>query len=82
LRYGLDDLMSRAHSDPSIARLIMAGGGLAPEHVPWLAQAGIRGFHIGAPARPQRSYKSYVDPGLVRSWRRLIDSEVRHPPGM
>ncbi|HEY5278062.1 MAG TPA: copper homeostasis protein CutC, partial [Coriobacteriia bacterium] len=56
-------------------------GGLAPEHVPWLAQAGIRAFHIGAPARPQRSYKSYVDPGLVRSWRRLIDSEVRHPPG-
>jgi copper homeostasis protein len=82
LRYGLDDLMSRAHSDPSIARLIMAGGGLAPEHVPWLAHAGIRGFHIGAPARPQRSYKAYVDPGLVRSWRRLIDSEVRHPPGM
>jgi len=62
LRYGLDDLMSRAHSDPSIARLIVAGGGLAPEHVPWLAQAGIRGFHIGAPARPQRSYTSYVDP--------------------
>ena len=81
LKYGLDDLLSRAHSDPAVARLIMAGGGLAPEHVPWLAQAGIRAFHIGAPARPQRSYKSHVDPDLVRSWRRLIDSEVRHPPG-
>ena len=81
LRYGLDDLISRARADRGIGALVMAGGGLAPEHVPWLAQAGIRSFHIGAPARPGRSYKAYVDPALVRSWRRLIDSEVRHPPG-
>jgi len=81
LRYGLDDLISRARADRGIGALVMAGGGLAPEHVPWLAQAGIRSFHIGSPARPGRSYKAYVDPALVRSWRRLIDSEVRHPPG-
>lgn len=81
LRYGLDDLISRARADRGIGALIMAGGGLAPEHVPWLAQAGIRSFHIGSPARPGRSYKAYVDPALVRSWRWLIDSEVRHPPG-
>jgi copper homeostasis protein len=81
LKYGLDDLVARARADRSVAALIMAGGGLAPEHVPWLAQAGIRAFHIGSPARPQRSYKANVDPALVRSWRRLVDSEIRHPPG-
>lgn len=81
MAYGLDDLVSRARSDRQVAGLIMAGGGLAPEHVPWLAQAGIRAFHIGTPARPLRSYKAAVDPALVRSWRRLIDAEVRHPPG-
>jgi copper homeostasis protein len=81
LRYGLDDLISRARADREVGRLILAGGGLAPDHVPWLAQAGVRGFHIGSPARPGRSYKAYVDPDLVRSWRKLIDSEVRHPPG-
>ncbi|HET7724144.1 MAG TPA: copper homeostasis protein CutC [Propionibacteriaceae bacterium] len=81
LRYGLDDLIARARADRGIGSLVMAGGGLAPDHVPWLAQAGVRAFHIGSPARPGRSYKAYVDAGLVRSWRRLIDAEVRHPPG-
>ncbi len=81
LRYGLDDLIARARSDQGMAQLIVAGGGLAPDQVPWLAHAGIGAFHIGSPARPGRSYKAYVDAGLVRSWRRLIDSEVRHPPG-
>ena len=51
----------------------MAGGGLLPEHVPWLARAGIRAFHIGSAARPLGSWKAYVDPDLVRSWRRLVD---------
>lgn len=81
LKYGLDELIGRARSSRGIANLVMAGGGLTPEHVPWLAQAGIRAFHIGSPARPGRSYKAHVDPALVRSWRRLIDTEVRHPPG-
>jgi len=52
----------------------MAGGGLAPEHVPWLMRAGVRAFHIGRPARPQGSYKAWVDAGLVHSWRTLLDS--------
>ena len=56
----------------------MAGGGLKPEHVPWLVRAGVRAFHIGTPARPQGSYKAYVDAGLVHTWRTLIDDEVRH----
>lgn len=80
--HGLDDLLARASSDPVAARVMMAGGGLLPEHVPWLAKSGVRAFHIGTPARPLRSYKAHVDPGLVRGWRRLIDDEVRHPPGM
>ena len=65
-------------ADPWQAGVIMAGGGLHPDHVPWLARAGVRAFHIGAPARPQGSYKAYVDADLVRSWRRLIDTEIRH----
>ncbi len=79
--YGLDDLIRRARADRAIAQLMIAGGGLRPDHVPWLAQAGIRAFHIGTPARTDRSFRAYVDSGLVGTWRSLVDSEVRHPPG-
>jgi copper homeostasis protein len=41
-----------------------------------LANAGIRAFHIGSSARPSGSWKAYIDPQLVRSWRTLIDSAV------
>lgn len=75
---GLDELVRRARADHEVARLIMAGGGLAAEHVPWLARAGVRAFHIGGSARPGRSFKAYVDPELVASWRDLIDDEVAH----
>ncbi len=78
LDHGLDDLLARAKSDDWAAGVIMAGGGLHPDMVPWLARAGVRAFHIGKPARPQGSYKAYVDEELVRSWRTLIDTEVRH----
>jgi copper homeostasis protein len=70
---GLDDLVARAQADEFARAVIMAGGGLLPEHVPWLARAGIRAFHISAAARPLGSAKAYVDPGLVRTWRLLID---------
>jgi len=70
---GLDDLVARAQLDEWARRLIMAGGGLLPEHVPWLARAGISAYHIDAVARPLGSIKAYVDPGLVRTWRLLID---------
>lgn len=78
VEHGLDDLVRRARSNERIAKLLMAGGGLAPEFVPWLVKAGVRAFHIGSPARPQGSYKAYVDAPLVRTWRTLIDDEVRH----
>lgn len=73
---GLDELVSRARADEFARRVIMAGGGLQPEHVPWLVQAGIRSFHIGSAVRPLGSAKAYVDPVLVRSWRTLIDDAV------
>jgi copper homeostasis protein len=74
--HGIDDLTARA-SDPVAAELLMAGGGLEPEHVPWLVRAGIRAFHVGSSVRPDRSWeKAYVDPGYVRAWRLLIDDHT------
>lgn len=74
---GLDELVARARSDDFARSAIMAGGGLMAEHVPWLARAGVRAFHIGSSARPGKSWKAYVDADLVRSWRDLIDDAVR-----
>ena len=75
---GLDDLLIRAKSDERIAQLMMVGGGLQAEHIPWLVRAGVRAFHIGSPARPGGSFKAYVDPDLVRTWRALVDDTIRH----
>ncbi|RMB62078.1 copper homeostasis protein CutC [Tessaracoccus antarcticus] len=75
---GLDDLLIRAKSDARIAQLMMVGGGLKAEHVPWLVRSGVRAFHIGSPARPGGSWKAYVDPDLVRTWRALVDDTIRH----
>lgn len=80
LDHGLDDLIARAQADPAAARLIMAGGGLQAEHVPWLVRAGVRAFRLEAAARPQGSWKAYVDPQLVGMWRSLIDSSIHHTP--
>lgn len=75
---GLDELIRLARSDAAIARRMLAGGGLRPEDVPWLVRAGVSSFHIATPARPQGSYKAYVDAPLVHTWRTLIDDAVRH----
>ena len=77
---GLDDLVARADQDPFARSVIMAGGGLLPEHVPWLTRAGVRAFQVGAAVRPLGSTKAYVDPDLVRTWRRLVDEAMRHAP--
>jgi copper homeostasis protein len=74
---GLDDLVHRAQTDDFARSVIMAGGGLLPEHVPWLARAGVRAFQVGAAVRPLGSAKAYVDPDLVRTWRTLVDHAVR-----
>jgi copper homeostasis protein len=73
---GLDDLCRRASDDAEVARLMMAGGGLAADHVPWLARAGVRKFHVGSRVRPSGSWKAYVDASMVRSWRTLVDDAV------
>jgi len=57
--------------------LLMAGGGLRGEHVPWLVRAGVRQFQVDSEAvRPGGSAKAYVDAGHVRSWRLLLDDAV------
>lgn len=78
---GYDDLLATAESDPRIASLLMPGGGLLGEHVPWLVRAGVRQFHLGRQVRPGASYKSYVDAGHVRSWRLLLDSTLERALG-
>ncbi len=71
---GYDDLLALAEADPAVAALLMPGGGLLAEHVPWLVRAGVRAFHLGPQARPGGSDKAYVDADLVRSWRLLLDA--------
>jgi copper homeostasis protein len=79
LEAGCDELVDRASADPQVARLLVAGGGLRPEHVPWLARAGVRRFHVGSTVRPGGSWtRAYVDPAHVRSWRMLLDDAVEH----
>ena len=70
---GLANLTARA-ADPRAASLILAGGGLRPEHVRPLRQAGVRAFHLGSPARSGGSFAAPVDPDLVAMWRTLVHS--------
>jgi copper homeostasis protein len=69
---GYDDLL--AMITPENAGLVMPGGGLAAEHVPWLLRAGVRQLHLGRQVRPGGSAKAYVEAGFVRSWRSLVDA--------
>lgn len=74
---GQQDLLARAAEDPQARRLMMVGGGLRAEHMPWLLRAGVRKFHLGSSVRPDGSWdKAHVDAGYVRSWRRLIDDHT------
>lgn len=73
---GYEDLLATATADPGVAALVMPGGGLLAEHVPWLLRAGVRAFHLGSQTRPGGSDKAYVDADLVRSWRLLVDDAM------
>lgn len=73
---GYDDLLATVESSPDVARLLVAGGGLLAEHVPWLVRAGVRQLHLGPQARPGGSSRAYVDAALVRSWRLLADDAL------
>jgi copper homeostasis protein len=68
---GFDDLLATV--TPEKAALLMPGGGLAAEHVPWLLKAGVRQLHLGDQVRPGGSAKAYVDAEFVRSWRSMAD---------
>lgn len=69
---GYEDLLELA-KDTTRARLMQPGAGMLGEHIPWLARAGVRQFHLGDQTRPGGSAKAYVDPGHVRAWRLLLD---------
>lgn len=66
LGVGLESVAANAAVGP-----LMAGGGLAREHVARLREAGVTAFHIGSAARP--SWDSPVDPGRVAAWRAALD---------
>lgn len=77
LDQGYDDLVALAESDPAIARLLEPSGGLRPDQVPWFSRAGVTQFQVGLQVRPGATFRSYVDPDFVRSWRRLLDATDR-----
>ena len=69
------------HSLPRFCDEVRAAWELASEtaeQVPWLVRAGVHQFRIEGQARPGGSAKAYVDAGLVRSWRLLLDSTAEH----
>ncbi|MCW2814746.1 MAG: copper homeostasis protein CutC [Nocardioides sp.] len=73
LAHGYDGLLALATRDPDVARLLLPTGGLSAEQVPWLARAGVTQFRVGDQVRPGGSPRAYVEAGLVRSWRLLLD---------
>jgi copper homeostasis protein len=81
LGVGYDDLLATATSDPRIAALLMPGGGLLAEHVPWFLRAGVTQFHVDTQVRPGGTHRSYVDAGHVRSWRLMLDHEAEQAAG-
>ena len=70
---GHEELTDGAVADPDVAVLLLAGGGLRGEHVPWLVRAGVHQFHVASSVRPGGSWKAHVDAAHVRSWRMLLD---------
>lgn len=76
LDVGFDELLATVQADRGVADLLLAGGGLRAEHVPWLVRAGVRQFRLGPQARPGGSAKAYVDAAHVRAFRLLLDDTV------
>ena len=52
--------------------VLVAGGGLHPEHVGPLRRAGLAEFHVGSGARPRRSFEAPVDRSLVARFAELV----------
>lgn len=79
---GADELLEHA-ANPRVAALLLAGGALQPDQVPWLVRAGVRQFGVGASVRPGRSWtRSFVDVDHVRTWRMLLDDAVARARGL
>lgn len=79
---GAAELLGHA-TNPRVAALVLAGGALVPDQVPWLVRAGIRQFGVGASVRPGRSWtRSFVDVDHVRTWRMLLDDAVARAHGL
>lgn len=82
LHHGMETLIARAKAQPTallrrkFCQRVLVGGGLQPEHLPWLVKAGFRNFHLGRGVRVAGSYNQPISQELVRSWRELIDSEI------
>jgi len=75
---GFDDLVELASADAEFASVAVAAGEVRPEHIPWLARAGVTRVRLGASVRPGGSWtKAHVDAGFVRSWRLLLDDATR-----
>jgi copper homeostasis protein len=83
LAHGADELIARTTNDPRVAELVLAGGGLTPDLVPWLVRAGVRRFAIGSSARTGGSWtRASVDVDHVRSWRMLLDDALSRALGI
>ena len=83
LAHGADELIARTTKDPRVAELVLAGGGLTPDLVPWLVRAGVRRFAIGSSARSSGSWtRASVDVDHVRSWRMLLDDALSRALGI
>ena len=83
ISHGAEELISRCRSDRRVAGLLMAGGGLTPDVVPWLVRAGVRRFAIGSSARSSSSWtRASVDVDHVRSWRMLVDDALARALGI
>ncbi len=83
LTHGAEELIIRAGSDPRVAAVLLAAGGLTPDLVPWLVRSGVRRFAIGRSARQGGSWtRASVDVDRVRSWRMLLDDALSRALGI
>jgi copper homeostasis protein len=83
IEHGAEELISRCRTDARVAPLLIAGGGLTPEVVPWLVRVGVRRFAIGSAARSGSSWsRASVDVDHVRSWRMLVDDALSRALGI
>jgi len=72
---GIRQLLAEAAAGPSVPGL-MVGGGLRPEHVPYLLGAGITRLHVGSAVRVDESWEAPMDAGAVARWRDLVETSA------